>query len=108
MSPALPLETHATMPVVALPRTLRSIRKCADAAVSLRYRARGTPGAVPSLPGGTVHALAEYEPYASRMNMAEAAVEVLRRRGAGRPMHYRDITETAIKGLESFGKVYRA
>ena len=29
--------------------------------------------------------------------MAEAAVEVLRRRGAGRPMHYRDITETAIK-----------
>jgi restriction system protein len=31
------------------------------------------------------------------MNMAEAAVEVLRRRGDGRPMHYRDITEMAIK-----------
>ncbi|HJT91241.1 MAG TPA: restriction endonuclease [Mycobacterium sp.] len=29
--------------------------------------------------------------------MAEAAVDVLRRRGAGRPMHYRDITEKAVE-----------
>jgi hypothetical protein len=29
--------------------------------------------------------------------MAEAAVEVLRSRGAGRPMHYRDITQVAIE-----------
>lgn len=31
------------------------------------------------------------------MNMAEAAVDVLRRRGGGRPMHYRQITEIAVE-----------
>ncbi len=31
------------------------------------------------------------------MNLTEAAVEVLRRRGGGRPMHYRQVTEVAVK-----------
>lgn len=36
-------------------------------------------------------------PTLRRMNMTDAAVEVLRSRGGGRPMHYRDITRVAIE-----------